>query len=194
MAHDPREIVVGPLTIYVAAAVEAEDDIDSAPSGNWSQLGTSGAANYGEAGITVQHQQTLRQTFAVGNTGPLKVNRQQEQLIIGFELMDFNLAQVTKILNNTTVSTDTSPNIDYLGVRRGPDVTILSLTARGTGLSPSGNFPIMLYVPRCYMSSDLSPVFSKDDEARLAVEFTAIEYASAATAEERFGRWVVQTS
>lgn len=194
MAQDPRSIVVGPLDIYLAPAVEAEDDIDSAPTGNWVLLGTSGDDNYAEAGITITHSQTLRTTRAVGATGPLKVNRQQEDLSIGLSLMDLSAAQYTKILNNTTKSTDTSPNIDYIGLRRGPDVTVLSLSARGAGLSPSGAFPIMFYVPRTYQSADPAPVFSKDTEAMLAVVFNALEYQSASTAEERFGRFVVQTS
>ncbi len=194
MAMDPREIVVGPLLIYVAAAVEAEDDVDGTPAGNWSQLGTSGTSNYGEAGIVISHPQTLRYTRAVGNTGPLKVNRQLEDLTLTLALMDMTLAEVTKVLNNTTVSTDTTPNIDYLGLRRGPDVTVLSMIAKGTGFSPSGDFPIQYYFPRVVQSGEPAPTFSKDGEAMLEVEFTALEHASAATAEERFGRLVVQTS
>ncbi len=193
-AITPREIVVGPLTIYLAAAIEVEDDVDGTPTGNWALLGTNGDENYTEDGIVITHSQTLRQTLAVGATGPLKVNRQQEQLTIGLTLMDLSLAQYTKILNNTTVLTDTTPNIDYIGLRRGPDVTILSLIAKGTGLSPSGNFPIQLYTPRVYQSADPAPVFSKDTEAGLLAVFSALENQAAATAEERFGRWVINTS
>ncbi len=194
MAMDPREIIVGPLAIYLAPAIEALDDVDAAPSGNWVLLGTTGTENYAEAGITVTHSQTVRQTFAVGATGPLKANRQQEQLTIGLSLMDLSAAQYTKILNNTTKSTDTSPAIDYIGLRRGADVTVLSLTAWGELLSPSGAFDVSFYVPRCYQSGDPAPVFSKDTEAMLAATFTALEHQAAATDEERFGRWIVQTA
>lgn len=194
MAMDPREIVVGPLTAYLAAAVEAEDDVDGTPSGNWALLGTSGDENYSEDGITVTHSQSLRYTRAAGATGPLKVNRQTEDLTIGLSLMDLSAAQYTKVLNNTTKSTDTSPNIDYIGLRRGPDVTVLSGIFKGTGLSPSGDFPIQLYIPRMVQSADPAPQFSKGADAMLAVVFTALEYQSAGTDEERFGRYVVQTS
>lgn len=193
-AQDPREIVVGPLDLYLAPAVEAEDAVNATPSGNWALLGTSGDENYQESGITIQHSQSLRQTRAVGATGPLKVNRQSEDLSIALALMDLSVAQYTKVLNNTTKSTDTSPNIDYIGLRRGLDVTVLSLIARGTGLSPSGAFNVQFYVPRVYQSGEPQLVFSKDAEAALDVTFMALEYQSAATAEERFGRWVVQTS
>ena len=193
-AITPREIVVGPLDLWLATAVEAEDVISSTPSGNWNKLGTSGDENYTEDGIVITHSQTLRQTFAVGATGPLKVNRQQEQLTIGLTLMDLSLAQYTKLLNNTTVSTDTTPNIDYIGLRRGPDVTILSLIAKGTGLSPSGDYDIQLYSPRVYQSADPAPVFSKGADAGLAAVFSALEHQAAATAEQRFGRWVIETS
>jgi len=190
----PREIVVGPLLVYLAASVEAEDDVNVTPSGNWAQLGTNGMENYTEDGITITHSQSLRQTRALGGTGALKVNRQTEDLTIGLTLMDLSLAQYTKLLNGTTVSTAVTPNVDYIGLRRGPDVTVYSLIAKGTGLSPSGNFPIQLYSPRVYQSADPAPVFSKATEAGLAVVFSALEYQSAATAEQRFGRWVVQTS
>lgn len=194
MAMDPREIMIGPLAIYLAPAIEPLDDVDAAPSGNWALLGTSGTDNYAEAGITLTHSQTVRMTHSVGSTEPLKANRQQEQLTIGLSLMDLGVAQYTKILNNTTKSTDTTPAIDYIGLRRGPDVTVLSLTAWGELMSPSGAFDVAFYVPRCFQSGDPAPVFSKDTEAMLAVTFTALGHQSAATAEERLGRWIVQTS
>ena len=195
MAQDPRSIVVGPLTLYLAAAVEAEDDVDGTPTGNWAQLGTSGDENYTEDGVTVTHSQTTRETRVAGATGPVKVNRTEESLMIALILMDMNLAQLTKLLNGTTKSTDTSPAIDYIGVRRGPDVTVYSLIAKGAGMSPSGDFPIQLYVPRCYQGADsMAPVFSKNNEVGYAAEFNALEYASAATEEQRFGRWVIETS
>ena len=194
-AQDPREIVVGPLTIYLAAAVEAEDDIDGTPTGNWGALGASGDRNYTEDGITVTHSQTTRETRVAGATGAVKVNRTEEALMIALTLLDMSLAQLTKLFNNTTKSTDTTPNIDFLGVRRGPDVTLFSLIAKGLGMSPSGALPIQLYVPRCYQSADaMTPVFGKNGEAGFLAEFSALEHASAGTAEQRFGRWVVQTS
>jgi hypothetical protein len=194
MATIPREIVVGPLDIWLAASVEAEAAVNTTPSGNWALLGTNADENYTEDGITITHSQTIRQTFALGETGPLKANRQQEQLTISLTLMDMSMAQYTKALNNTTPSTGAGPNIDYIGLRRGPDVTVLSLIAKGAGMSPSGNFPIQLYSPRVYQSADPAPVFSKTSDAGLALVWTALVYQSAATAEQRFGRWVVQTS
>tara|TARA_Y100000310_G_scaffold303025_1_gene340961 strand:+ start:357 stop:944 length:588 start_codon:yes stop_codon:yes gene_type:complete len=193
-AQDPREIVVGPLLIYVAAAVEAEDDVDTTPSGNWSQLGTSGTENYTEDGITVTHSQTVRESRAVGATGPLKANRQEENLTIAFALMDMNLDELTRLLNNTSMSTDSSPDIKWLGMRRGADITVLSMIAKGAGMSPYGAYPIQLYVPRLYQSGDLSPVFSKGEDVAYAATFSALEYQSASTDEERFGRWVVQNA
>lgn len=192
---NPDEIVVGALAIYLAAAIEALDSVSAAPSGNWALMGTSGDENYAEAGIVVTHSQTLRQTFVVGATGPRRVNRQQEQLTIALTLMDIGVAEYTKVLNGTTKSTDTTPNIDYIGLRRGPDVKIWSLTAWGDKLSPAGpTLDMAFYVPRCYQSADPAPTFSKDAEAALAVVFTALEYTAAATDEERFGRLIVETS
>ena len=195
MAQDPRSIVVGTLEIYLATAVEAEDDVDGAPTGNWGLLGTAGDEQYGEDGVAITHSQTTRETRAAGATGPLKVTRTEESLMVALMLMDMNLVQLTKLLNGTAKSTDTSPNIDYLGMRRGPDVAVFSMIAKGAGLSPSGAFPIQLYIPRCYQSADaLAPVFGKGSDVGYAAEFSALEYQAAATAEQRFGRWVIQTS
>lgn len=194
MAMDPYEIVVGPLAIYLATAVEAMDDVGAAPAGNWALLGQSGMENYAEAGIVVTHSQTIRQSFVVGATGPQQANRQQEQLTIGLTLMDLSVAEYTKVLNGTAKSTDTTPNIDYIGLRRGPDVKVWSLQAWGDGLSPSGAFDLAFYVPRCYQSADPALTFSKDADAALSCVFTALEHSAAATAEERFGRLIVQTS
>ena len=187
-------MIVGPLALYFAAAIEALDSVAAAPSGNWALIGTTGDENYAEAGIVITLSQTLRQVFAVGATGPIKVTRQQEQLTVGFTLMDMSVAQFTKVMNNTAKSTDTSPNIDYIGLRRGADVTILSLQAWGELLSPSGAFDVAFYLPRCYQSADPAITFSKDATAELAVVFTALEHQAAATDPERFGRWIVETS
>ena len=195
MSMDPSEIIVGPLTLYLAPAVEPEDDVSSAPSGNWVLVGTSGDENYSEAGIVITHGQTLRETFVVGATEPIKVNRQQESLAIGFSLMDLSIAQYTRALSGTAKSTDTTPNIDYIGLSRGPNVTVYSLIARGVGMSTSGAaLDMLFYIPRCYQSADPAPTFSKDIEAMLAVTYNALEYQSAGTDEERFGRFVVETS
>ena len=194
MSMDPYEMVVGPLAIYLATAVEALDSVSAAPSGNWALLGTSGDESYAEAGVVVTHSQTLAQFFAAGATGPRKVARQQEQLTIAVTLMDLSVAQYTKILNGTTKSTDTTPNIDYVGLRRGANVKVWSLTAWGELLSPSGAFDMSFYVPRCYQSADPAMTFNKGTIAELASVFTALEYTSAATAEERFGRLIVETS
>ena len=196
-AQDPREIVVGPLEIWLAAAVEAEDDVDIAPVGNWNKVGTTGDENYTEDGVTVTHSQTVQEHRAVGTTGALKATRTEESLTIAFALMDMNLAQVTRLLNNTTKSTGATAGasaFDYIGLRRGADITVLSMIARGDGLSPTGAYNIQLYTPRVYQSGDFSPVFSKSAVATYAAVFSALEHQSAATAEQRFGRWVIETS
>ena len=194
MAMDPREIPVGPLDIYLAAAVEAEDLVDDGdPAGNWHKLGTSGTENYTEDGITITHSQRIRETRAVGATGPLKAIREEESLTIALTLMDLTLGELTYLLNKTAATSVSNGNTyDWLGMRRGPDVTVLSLIAKGESMSPEGAYDMQLYVPRVYQSGDMSPVFSKGENAGWSATYSALEYQSAATAEQRFGRWSVQ--
>ena len=49
-------------------------------------LGTNGARNYAEDGITVTHEQTIEQFRGLRGTGPVKAFRTAEQLIDLFGL------------------------------------------------------------------------------------------------------------
>lgn len=193
MAIEPREIVVGPLKVYVAVTGTAFPLVDAAPAVAWKLLGKSGEGNYSEDGITLTHEQTFQQFRTLGSTGPLKASRTEENLMLAFQLQDLSLEQYARALNDVTVTlTAGPPSRRSIPLRQGFDVAVFALLARGAGLSPYGNFPVQLEVPRVYQSANPAPVFSKGGVAALELTFTALEDTTAATPGERFGRWVMQ--
>ena len=55
----PYEVVAQPFTLWVAPVGTAFPDVDTAPDGSWTKVGTSGDLNYTEDGVTVTHSQSV---------------------------------------------------------------------------------------------------------------------------------------
>lgn len=195
MAVAPRDLVVGPLDVYLAPVGESFPAVDATPAGNWALLGTHGDESYGEDGITISHPETIEKFRTVGSTGARKAVRTEEDLRIELVLQDLTFEEFAKVLNDVTVQSDAGPpSIRKLPLRRGRDVARYAFLARGEGMSPYGAFNVQLQVPIVYVAAAPAPVFGKGDVASLAVAFEALEDPSAATAEERFGFWVAQVA
>lgn len=192
-----KEIIISGAKIYLAPDAEAFPLLDDAPAGNWALLGTGGDLNLGEEGITVSHEQTLSKKRTLGSTGPIKVVRSEEELIISGVLSDLSVEEYAKIMNGVTL-TDTAaaagtPGVRDITLRQGPAVTTFTLLIRGENISPyGGTWSVQYDVPVVYQSGNPSPVFNKTDSADLAFEFTALEDPNAATAAERFGNYYAQ--
>ncbi len=186
-------MVVGPLKVYLAPVAEAFTVIDVAVAGNWNLLGTNGEENYAEDGITITHEQTIEQFRTLGTTGPIKIARTEENLMLALIMQDLSLEEYGRVLNDVSVTLDAGPpSIRTIPLRQGPDVSLFALQARGAGLSPYGNFDVQLQIPIVYQSEAPAPVFSKGAVAALSVQFTALEDPSASPDGERFGLWVIQ--
>jgi len=194
MEHD--EIVISGATIYLAPAEETEPEIQATPAGNWATLGTSGADNLGEEGITVAHEQTLMFKRTLGSTGPVKVVRTEEDLKISGVLVDLTAEEYAKLLNDVTAS-DTAPDADTGGyrtitLRQGPAVDTFAVLIRGSFSAYGESYNSQYYVPIAVQSASPSPKFSKGESADLAFEFTAIENTDAGDDKERFGSFKMQ--
>jgi len=192
---EPYEIIMSPFEVYLAPVGEAFPLIDAVPAGNWALLGTRGKGNIAEDGITVTHNQTLNPHRTSGTTGPVKVVRSEEELLISFLLEDLSLEQYAKVLNNVAVS-DTPAGVGTAGfrditLRQGPDVSAYALLCRGK--SPYGDSWNSQYqVPIVYQNDNPAPAFTKSGAAGLQVTLAALEDLSAATDAERFGKLVAQ--
>jgi hypothetical protein len=195
---EPFEIIAAPFDVWWAPVDESFPDLADAPAGNWTKIGTSGARDYNEEGVTINHEQTVEMFRGLGSTGPRKAFRTEEALSIAFQLHDLTLAQYALALNSNTVGTTAAGSgtagVSTLGLYRGTEVQLIALLVRGA-VSPAGAGWSMQYeVPVCFQNGSPAPVYQKDQPAGLALEFMALEDPDASTEDERFGRLVVQTA
>lgn len=191
----PYEIIGAPLTLWLAPVGTAFPLIGAAPANTWIKVGTNGDANYDDAGVTVAHSQTFAEARPAGTTGPVKAWRTAEDLKLSLMLWDLSLEQYATAMDKAAVATTAAgtgtAGFKKIGLSQGEEVTLYALLARG--VSPYGDgFTAQYEVPRCYQSGSPKPVFKKGVPAALELEFTALEDSSAASAAERFGRFVAQ--
>lgn len=193
---EPYEIIAAPLTVWQAPVGEAFPEIDAAPAGNWEKIGTLGDQEYAEEGVTVAHPQTIETYRGLGNTGPIKAFRTEEDFMIRFVLNDLTLEQYALVLNGNTVTT-TAAGAGTAGFKelpsyRGLTVARYALLARGIWSPYGAGWNAQYEVPVCYQSASPEPVYQKGTPAGLAFEFTALIDTNAASEAERFGRIKIQ--
>lgn len=191
----PFEIIGAPFTLWVAAVGTEFPDPDETPGGAWTKIGTSGDLNYSREGVTVEHSQTTNPFRPVGDTGPRKIFRQDEDLKVRLQLADMSIEQYAIALNHNTV-TDTPPGAGTVGKRkvgltRGTQMATRALLVRGP--SPYDDDMHMQYeVPRAVQTGSPSVVHTLANASLLALEWTALVDEDAASDDERFGRLVAQ--
>jgi len=192
----PFEIIAGPITAYQAAVGEAFPVVEVTPAGNWAQIGTSGDQNITEDGVTIAHPDEQEMFYSLGGTGPRKVFRVREGLIVRFILADLSLEQYRHVLNSNAVA-DTAAGGGFAGFRsldmyRGSSVAQFALLLRGTFSAYGASWNSQFQIPVCSMAASPEPVFVKGVPAALAFEFVTLEDPNAATSADRFGKIVVQ--
>lgn len=198
MASKPFEIVVAPFVVFWAPTGTAFPDLNDTPPSPWTKIGTSGDRNYSEDGVVVVHGQTIEEFRTLGSTGPVKVNRTDESLIIRFTLFDMLLEQYRLALNNNSVTTIAAASgkagTKDIDLYRGIDVLTMALLARGE-VSPEGDtWKSQYQIPWCFQSAEPEPTFQKGAPMGLALQFTAIEDPDAASDNLRFGKLVEQNA
>ncbi len=192
----PFEIIAAPLVVWQAAIGESFPLVDVAPSGNWVKVGSSGDRNITEDGVTVSHPDETETFYSVGGTGPVKVFRVREGFMCRFLLADISLEQYRHILNDNSI-VDTAASSGVAGIReldlyRGTGVGQVALLIRGEFSAYGDSMVTQFQIPNCYQTGSPEPVFVKGVPAALAFEYTAIEDPLAATADDRFGKLVMQ--
>jgi len=191
----PYEILVTPFTVWLAPVGTAFPVVTAEPSSPWFKLGTNGNRNYEEGGVTVAHSRSFNKIRTAGATGPIKASLTEEDVMVRLTLLDMTLEQYTYALNNNTVTTTAAGSgtagTKKIGLSEGVNATReFALLARG--ISAYDEAMVAQYeLGRVFSSGNAEPVFRKGEPAALALEFTALELASA-TAEERLGRFIEQ--
>lgn len=193
----PYEVVGGSAEVWIAPTGESFPDVDETPAGNWAKLGTNGDLNYGEDGVSVQHEQSLEYWRALGSTGPRKAYRTEEDLVLALVLNDLSLEQYRHVLNENTVTSTPAavgtPGAKSIGLSRGLTVTQRALLVRFPS-AYGDDFTAQLQIPVAVEEGTPEVVFKKDGPAGLAVQFRVLEDPNAASADVRFGTLVVQTA
>jgi len=185
----PYEVVVGPYTVWLAPTGTSFPATNGSPSGSWFKLGTSGAKNYSEKGVTVTHSQTIGTFTPAGGTAARKAFRTAEGITVDFELADLTPEQYAEILNGASVATAAGPPaIKTVQLEQGLSVSTFAMLVRGA--SPVNDTLNAQYqLPIVYQSGNPAPVYTKGSVAMLACKFDLLEDASLL-----LGSWVAQTA
>lgn len=182
---EPFEIMAVPFDVYLAPAGTAKPAIDATqPTGAWTLLGSRGADEYDEGGITVTHEQSVELYRGLRGTGPIKAFRTSEGLTLAFTLNDLTLESYAKILNDATVDTVGARSIT---MRQGAQVETFALLAKSADGPYGDGLPIQYWIPTVFQSGSPAVVHRKGTPAGLTLTFTALEWLDAATEALRFG-------
>jgi hypothetical protein len=182
-------MLTGPVTVYIAPAVEAEPDVDQTPAGNWVEFGpTDGEQTMGYSGDIELHRDNDHQ-------GAVKATRPEEQMQVTIPLRSMTLEHVGRVLNSVSdVAEDGGPPaIKQLPNKRGFDLTEYSLLLKGSADSPYGAFPGQNYIPRCVAGGEIEVVRGKEGHPIIEVVFEVLEDDTQSAGDE-MGWATVQTA
>jgi len=187
----PYEIIAAPFVLWIAPVATVFPAPHDAVAGAWILVGSSGDLNYMDTGVKVEHKQAISFWRSLGDSGSRKAFRSTEDLVISLELADLTLEQYALALNGNAVTA--SPSLKKIGLSRGLTLDTRALLVRGP--SPYVDDGVLQYeVPIAVQTSSPQVVLKRDTPAGLALEWTALVDPSAASADERFGRIVAETS
>jgi len=185
----PYSVLVGVGSLYVAPVGSTFPDVDATPTDPWNSMGQT------DGGITVTLEQTLDQHRSDQNTGPVKVTRSEENMVIEANLLEATLENLARVLTEEVA--DTPPGAGTIGTRalnlyRGFGVKTMALLFRGEYQSPYGNWPAQWEVPYGYFDGAVEIGYSKTDHIVFLARFVALVDPNAASPAERFGKLIVQ--
>ena len=173
-------IVNGPLSLYFAAVGTAFPLVDDDPPTGFTLIGTSGAKNYMEDGVSVAMNQSIEAFRGLGSTIPLKAFRTEEEVIVTVQMADLTLAEVRRALNENAVTNTPAasgiPGKDEINLNRNADVNAIALLVRGLGKSPqfaTGNLQFEL--DKAYEGGSQELTFVKGEPVGVLLEFHALE-------------------
>lgn len=191
----PYEIISGPLKLWLAPVGTAFPLLGAAPSGSWISIGTNNDRNQSGDGVTVSHSETLQKVRPGGAMGPVKVFREEEDLMLKVVMWDMTLEQYATALNGNSITTTAAgvgtAGVKKIGLSKGKDVKQWALLARGPSAYDDA-YTAQYEVPRCYQSANAEVVHRKGAPAGISLEFTALEDLGASNEAERFGRLIMQ--
>lgn len=175
----PFEIIAAPATIWVAPVGTSFPAINVVPGSDWVKLGKAGDKNISEDGVTISHPQSVEVFRALGSTGPRKVVRTEEDLMLSFTLLDLTLEMYRRMLNDNPITQISASSgvagSKKLAIQRGRLVSQFALMAEGP--SPYGDgWNLRFKVPIIVNVGEPEIVFQKGEPAGLLFDLQAIEH------------------
>jgi len=195
----PYEIIASKSTLYVApvgTSFPAIDDLEADFDTAWRKIGTLGAKNYKDDGVTITQGQEIVPFRGLGGTLPRKTFRTTEDIKVKLMLVDMTLEQYRLSVNDNTITTDApGPGVagtKKLGMSRGEAVTNYAVLVRlPSPYMANGNAHYEFPLTQQTGSSDIT--LNRRDPAAVALEFTVLEDPDASTEDEAGGRFIAQT-
>lgn len=187
--NTPYNRLAGTFTVYIAPTGEAEPAVDSAPAGNWEELGPTDDAQ------EISHGGALEYFRDNDHQGPVKAVRPEEMVTITMTIVGLDQENYAKVLHaDSNVATDAGPPATKtMPVKRGFNPTEYAILLRGSSNSPYGDFPGQWYYPRAVAGGEPTPSYSRDGSPGLEVEWAVLEDDTESAGEE-MGVWTVQTA
>lgn len=165
----PFAQLVGALTIYLAVYGTAEPDVTTTPGSSWVQLGCT------EGDQTFESTGPLTVFYDNCHQGPVKAVRPQEDVTLGFRLVDLTLENLARIVRSVGAVATPTANTKKLTIKKGFAPTEYALLFRGTAESPYGNYPGQHYVPRGVFEGEFTRTRSTTARDAVDVLFRALE-------------------
>ncbi len=185
----PYELLAVPFHAYLAPAGTEEPALDAAIDGSgsaWALLGTLGADEYDEDGITVTHEQNIEYFRGLGSTIPIKAFRSSEGLTLGLVVRDMTMETYAKALNDATVDSS-DPGSKAVTLYQGYNVNQFALVIRAADGPYADGAPMQYWVPTVVQSGNPAPVHKKGNPAGLALVFTTMKGVGASDPSEYLG-------
>lgn len=195
----PFEVLGMPAEIYLADVGAVFPTIEATPNpAVWTRLGTEGNLNYTQDGVKASHPQSVNVWRSLGDPGPRKVFRTEEDLKFTVEVADLTLEAYKEAMNGNTVNTVASapdtPAHKTLGLSRGLNIATRALLVRVPNGSPyMANGNAQYEIPLVQEVGSSEPQYRRDNPAILSFEWMALVDPDASSDQERFGRFVGQT-
>lgn len=190
MSVQSYELLTGVGQIYVAPTGEAMPDVDTTPAGNWELLGET------IDGVTVTYSENVEEIMVDQETGPVKAIRTEETMVVATALAKGTLENLAHVLGATVATT--APGAGTVGTKeipnyRGGAVAQLAFLFRGS--SPYGaTYPAQFEIPIGYFGGEVGMEFIKDGVAAIPCEFHALVDPSAASDDDKFGKYIAQNA
>lgn len=195
----PFEVIAAPYVAYFAVVGTAFPNVAVVPGVGWTKIGTSGDLNYDDdAGVTVEHTQQVNPWRALGDCGPRKTFRTTEDQKVRLKLVDITLEQYRLAINNNVVTTVVAGvglgGYKKIGLSRGFNIVTMALLVRAL-VSPYGeDWNSQYEVPLAQQTGNPTVIYKKGTPAGLDLEWTSLVDPSAASEDERFGRFIAQNA